>query len=69
VYGKLPIRVPVETPKPIKSCADDDHISTRMLELNERLEQPYQNVAAPVVQQQVAKAGARLALLLNQLWP
>ena len=69
VYGKLPVRVPVETPKPIKSCADDDHISTRMLELNERLEQPYQNVAAPVVQQQVAKAGARLALLLNQLWP
>jgi hypothetical protein len=68
VYGKLPVRVPVETPQPIMSCADDNHISTRMLKLNERLDQPYQNVAAPVVQQQVAKAGARLALLLNQLW-
>lgn len=69
VYGKLPIRVPVESPQPILSCADENHISARMLKLNERLEQPYQDVAAPVVQQQLAKAGARLALLLNQLWP
>jgi hypothetical protein len=50
-------------------CADDDHISTRMLNLNEQIGQPYQDVAAPVVKQQIAKAGARLALLLNQLWP
>jgi len=40
-----------------------------MLKLNERLEQPYQDAAAPVVRQQVAKAGARLALLLNRVWP
>jgi hypothetical protein len=69
VYGKLPVRIPVESPKPILSCADDNHISARMLKLNERLEQPYQDAAAPVVRQQIAKAGARLALLLNQLWP
>jgi hypothetical protein len=69
VYGKLPVRIPIEPPQPVKSCADDNHVSTRMLKLNERLEQPYQDVAAPVVQQQIAKAGARLALLLNQLWP
>jgi hypothetical protein len=69
VYGKLPVRIPVESPQPITSCADNNHISARMLKLNERLEQPYQDVAAPVVQQQIAKAGARLALLLNQLWP
>jgi hypothetical protein len=69
VYGKLPVRIPVESPQHIKSCADDDHVSTRMLKLNERLEQPYQDVAAQVVRQQIAKAGARLALLLNQLWP
>ena len=69
VYGKLPVRVPVESPQQIKSCADDNHISARMLKLNERLEQPYQGVAAKVVQEQIAKAGARLALLLNQLWP
>ncbi len=69
VYGKLPVRIPVESPKPILSCADDNHISARMLKLNERLEQPYQDAATPVVRQQIAKAGARLALLLNHLWP
>jgi hypothetical protein len=69
VYGKLPVRIPIESPQAVKSCADDNHISARMLKLNERLEQPYQDVAARVVQEQIAKAGARLALLLNQLWP
>jgi nuclease S1 len=69
VYGKLPVRIPVESPQLVKSCVDDDHVSARMLKLDERLEQPYLDVAAPVVQQQLAKGGARLALLLNQLWP
>jgi nuclease S1 len=69
VYGKLPVRIPVEAPQPVRSCADNNHVSTRMLKLNERIEDPYQNMAAPIVRQQVAKAGARLALLLNQLWP
>jgi hypothetical protein len=69
VYGKLPVRILRESPQLVKSCADDNHISSRMLKLNERLEQRYQDAAAPVVQQQIAKAGARLALLLNQLWP
>lgn len=68
-YGKLPVRIPVESSQVVKSCADDNHVSARMLKLNERLEQPYQDAAVPVVQQQIAKAGARLALLLNQLWP
>jgi hypothetical protein len=69
VYGKLPVAIPVEAPVGTSSCADDDHISTRMLNLNEQTGQPYQDGAAPVVKQQVAKAGARLAALLNQLWP
>jgi hypothetical protein len=69
VYEKLPVHIPVESPRIIKLCTDDDHVSARMLKLNERLELHYQGAAAPVVQQQIAKAGARLALLLNQLWP
>jgi hypothetical protein len=69
VYGKLPARIPVENPQAIKSCADDNHISARMLKLNEHLANPYQDMAAPIVRQQVAKGGARLATLLNQLWP
>jgi hypothetical protein len=69
VYGKLPVLIPIERPQVVKSCADDNHVSARMLKLNERLEQPYQDVAARVVQEQIAKGGARLALVLNQLWP
>ena len=69
VYGKLPARIPAEAPQPVMSCADDNHISARMLKLNEHLDEPYQNTAAPIVRQRLAQAGARLALLLNQLWP
>jgi hypothetical protein len=69
VYGKLPVRIPVESPKPIMSCADDNHISSRMLKLNEQIGKSYENIAEPVVEEQIAKAGARLALILNQVWP
>jgi nuclease S1 len=69
VYGKLPARVPVESPQPITSCADDNHVSSRMLKLNERLEEPYQKMAVPVVRERLAQAAARLAVMLNQLWP
>lgn len=69
VYGKLPVRIPVETQQLIKSCTDGNHISIRMLELKEQLVDPYQNMAVPIVRQRLAQAGVRLALLLNQLWP
>jgi len=68
-YGKLPVPIPVEGPVRNNSCAGDNHIAERMLKLNEQIGQTYQDVAAPVVEQQIAKAGARLAMLLNQLWP
>jgi S1/P1 Nuclease len=68
-YGKLPVPIPFESPQPIKSCADDNRIAQRMLKLDEHLAQPYQDVAAPLVRQRLAIAGARLAMLLNQLWP
>lgn len=68
-YGKLPVHISVETPQPVVSCTDDNHIAERMLKLNEGLAEPYQTMAVPVVRQRLAQAGARLALLLNQLWP
>jgi hypothetical protein len=40
-----------------------------MLLLHERLESPYQDAAAPVVAGQLTKAGIRLAMILNQIWP
>lgn len=69
VYGELPMPVPLEAPQPVKTCADDNHVAARRLKLNEQLGAPYQAAAAPVVRQQIAKAGVRLASLLNQLWP
>jgi hypothetical protein len=67
-YGKLPHPIPVEKAVEMTSCADDNHVSTRMLALHEDLEQPYQDATSPVVQQQIAKAAARLAGMLNDLW-
>jgi hypothetical protein len=68
-YGKLPVQIPVEAPQPVTSCADDNHVSARLLKLNERIEEPYQSAALPVVRERLAQAGARLAMLLNRLWP
>lgn len=69
VYGGLPRAVPVEPPAPVRECSDDDHVSTRLAALHENLQQPYIAEARPVVREQLAKAGARLAAVLNQLWP
>ena len=68
-YGALPVKIPIETARPVNTCADDHHISTRMLQLREDLEADYQNAAAPTVEEQLTKAGIRLAALLNSLWP
>lgn len=69
VYGILPARIAIEKPANVSSCADDDHVAMRMLNLNEKLADDYLKAATPVVQEQLAKAGARLAAVLNDLWP
>jgi len=48
---------------------DDDHISSRMLKLDEELDSVYQGTAEGIVQEQLTKAGIRLATTLNALWP
>lgn len=70
-YGKLPTAIPVEPEHgELKSCVvDGDNISKRMLAFNEKLAQPYQDDAQPVIEEQLAKAGTRLELVLNQVWP
>jgi hypothetical protein len=40
-----------------------------MLALHERLGQRYQEAATPVIEEQLAKAAVRLAMVLNHLWP
>jgi hypothetical protein len=65
VYGALIPRVPVESPATVQSCADADHIGERMLRLNLFAGENYQDAAAPIVEQRIAQAGVRLAMLLN----
>ncbi|HEY4708826.1 MAG TPA: S1/P1 nuclease [Candidatus Acidoferrales bacterium] len=69
VYGRLPTKIAIEAPRPVARCTDDDHISTRMLALDEKLGAEYQDAADPVVREQLVKAGIRLAALLNSIWP
>jgi hypothetical protein len=68
-YPKLPVAIPVETPVHVASCADDNHVSTRMLKLDERVLQAYVDAVGPTINEQIAKAGVRLAMILNQIWP
>jgi len=69
VYGRLPVKVPVEKPEEVKSCSADDHVSGRMLNLHEQLDSSYDTAAAAAIQEQLTKAGVRLADILNSLWP
>jgi hypothetical protein len=69
VYAKLSVAVPVEEPEPVKSCADDNHVSTRLLQLHEQVWQPYVDAVTPTLNEQIAKAGVRLAMVMNQIWP
>ena len=69
VYAKLPVAIPVEKTAAVKSCSDDNHVSTRLLKLNEQVSQQYVDAVAPTINEQIAKAGVRLAMVLNSIWP
>ena len=68
-YGRLSTAIPTEKPVDVKSCSDDNHVAQRLLKLDEQVSEPYQDAVAPVIEQQIAKAGIRLAMILNQIWP
>lgn len=68
VYGDLPTPVAIEKPQPVNTCTDDDHIAARMLKLHEQIGKEYEGAAESTVQEQLAKAGARLAAVLNSVW-
>jgi hypothetical protein len=68
-YGKLPVMVHVEEVQPIKTCTDDDDIGQRMLALDETIGKSYEASAELTVKRQLARAGVRLALILNDVWP
>jgi len=70
VYRRLPHPLPIEGPRPMTACpvqkSGPSHAGR--LQIDENLAEPYQNAAAPFVEEQLAKAGVRLAALLDSLW-
>jgi hypothetical protein len=66
VYAKLPVALPVEAGD-VARC-DQNHISDHWHGFDEQLAQPYYDAVRPALDEQLAKAGARLAMLLNRVW-
>jgi hypothetical protein len=64
-YRALPAYVPKEPDSKVASCADNNHIAKRTAELQIVLGQRYEHVSHPIVEEQLTKAGVRLAGLLN----
>lgn len=64
-YGKLPVHVPIEAKGHIESCTDNDKVSERRNALHENVQSDYQQAAEPIIAEQLAKAGFRLASVLN----
>jgi hypothetical protein len=63
-YGRLAPRPPFEHGA-VRSCRDHDDVGERMARLGMRIDDAYIDAAAPVVDTQLAKAGARLAAVLE----
>lgn len=66
VYGGLMPKIAVEPNVPVHSCTDDNNIGERLLHQHIVAGAVYQEAAAPVVEERIAQAGVRLALILNE---
>ena len=65
-YRNLVPNDPIEPPASVHSCADDNNVGERMFNLHFSIGAIYQDTAAPVVEKQIAQAGIRLAMILNE---
>ncbi|HTU48550.1 MAG TPA: S1/P1 nuclease [Bryobacteraceae bacterium] len=66
-YDKMPTAIPVDpNPHTLTTCAG---VSSRFASLNETAQKDFVKNAQPIVRQQLALAGARLAATLNAIWP
>ena len=64
-YRALPVNVPRDANVQVNSCADNNHIGVRLADLRIVLGERYDNVSRPIVEEQLTKAGIRLASMLN----
>jgi S1/P1 Nuclease len=65
VYGELGAATPKEPEVPVNSCADDNNIGQRLFQKHLVIGAAYQEQAAAIIEQRLAQAGIRLAMLLN----
>ncbi len=66
VYDELTPKIAIEPPVEVKSCADDNNVGDRLLREHITAGAAYQEKAAPVVEERIAKAGVRLAMILDE---
>jgi hypothetical protein len=65
-YADLIPKIPIESPVPVHSCADANHIGERMLARHVFAGEAYQHAASTVTEQRLTQAGIRLAMILNE---
>jgi hypothetical protein len=66
VYGAFEKKIGIEPDVNSATCADNNHIGKRMFELHLAVGEAYQNGAARIVEESLAEAGVRLAMILNE---
>ena len=66
VFGALQPPIPVQ---PDQGKTDCNAESEKVYMLHIHLDKTYMDKASPVIDQQLAKAGFRLAAMLNEIWP
>jgi nuclease S1 len=64
-YRSLPANLPRDINAQATSCSDNNHLAKRLADLHIVLGERYDNVSHPIVEEQLTKAGIRLAALLN----
>ncbi len=64
-YRSLPVNVPHDSAVQVPSCADNNNVGNRLAALHIDLGERYENANRPIVEEQLTKAGVRLAGLLN----
>jgi hypothetical protein len=65
-YGGLKPKIPVEPYREWPDCKEE---AAKDGALHLHVNEEYQRKAVPVIEEQIAKAGYRLAELLNEVWP
>jgi nuclease S1 len=66
VYAGLTPKIPVEAAVVVHSCSDDNNVGERLLRMHVAAGSAYQEIAAPVIEERIAQAGIRLAMILNE---